>query len=50
MCNVADCDKSVGHCVVGRINPEKECTKETKKMWFDSNEKPPSCPSKSGLK
>ena len=48
VCNVADCDKTVGHCVISRVNGKKECTKEMRKMWLAENAEPTSCPT--GLK
>ena len=49
MCNVADCDKTIGHCVVSRVNEKKECTKDMRKMWLAENAEPSSCPTNTGF-
>ena len=32
-CELAHCDKSRGHCILGRIDNEKECSGEVALMW-----------------
>ena len=32
-CELAHCDKSRGHCMLGRIDNEKECSGEMALMW-----------------
>ena len=32
-CELAHCDKSRGHCMLGRIDSQKECSGEGTLMW-----------------
>ena len=32
-CELSHCDKSRGHCMLGRIDKEKECSGEVALMW-----------------
>ena len=44
VCDVAQCDKKLGHCVLGKLNKSKECGETRKNMWTrDGGSKDSAC-------